>query len=212
MALTDSHANIWTSVLNQDPTPEFKSFFPPWLLSPPLQTPHPVSPCPPSCIGGPLVFAGWFHPLLLFLSRCGGGPALFSGFSESYCAFSLSACFSHLFSFACMPTSLECPSLPSIFPGLYLCPRVSSCGHPFPFYLPLLLGEEGASSERQASVCRASTFPHVVGHGMVWALVEGTKHGEHSSCVVPRNLRRVGIVQQGTGVCNLHAPHPCCLA
>lgn len=66
-----------------------------------------------------------------------------------------------------------------------------------PLCQPLILGGEGTGSECQASVPRASTTPHVV---MVWVLVEGAKHGACSPWAVPRDLRRVGMVQWGTGV------------
>lgn len=62
----------------------------------------------------------------------------------------------------------------------------------FPLCQPLILGGEGTGSECQASVPGASTPTHVV---VVWVLVEGAKHGAHSPWAVPRDLRRVGIVQ-----------------
>lgn len=51
-------------------------------------------------------------------------------------------------------------------------------------------------------------LPHVVRHGMVWALVEGTQHGEQNPWAVPGDLRWVGIVPWSTGVHNLQTP-PC---
>lgn len=69
------------------------------------------------------------------------------------------------------PPLLVCLSFaPSISLGLYLCSRVSPCGLPFPIYLPLLLGEEGADSERWAGSPGSPFLPccqawHCVGAG-----------------------------------------------
>lgn len=75
---------------------------------------------------------------------------------------------SHLVSFAHVTTSLHLSLTPPNFSIFVL--GFSLCGHPFPLYLPLLLGGEEVGSECQASVPRTSTHsaPAPMLSGMAW--------------------------------------------
>lgn len=69
-------------------------------------------------------------------------------------------------------------------------------------YTCLYFGVEGQA--QSVGLVSKDLYPsHVVKHGMVWALVEGTKQGMHSPWAVLRDPRQVGVMQWGSGVHNL---------